>query len=462
MKNTLFALFVIVTTMANAQVVVVPENIILKSGMAIDQVLSESVLSYDASEEIVVSEYLLVTCLVGEDGKATDLIDIDGLYRNHLDWIKTQVDLLEFRAEDVGKRMNISFQFGSDRPDFIEFDDFEKFPEADLEKGLKRNAKVDKYVFRYQLLKKLNKALQSNVYTEAKKIEGLVDLDIFIDKEGKVAYIEPNKLTDDKRLLNYAVVRLRDIDFNDLEKSKKGFSINRTFSLINKNVTDKLRLEYGLAFYQKKDYFNASFQWNEIDDEKLTLDSAQYHKMAIAAYLSGYSKYKNKAVHYFKDSRKDIIWEDYVIEISQSVNPDVLVDFTIVERKEEPDADSGERKTYSFAVVESKPVFPGCEKEKSEDARFMCFNKGIMRHIVSNFRYPEEARQYGLSDKVYVTFVIEKDGSISNVEIPKGEYDDLNIEGIRLICLLPNMDAAMQRGKRVRMSYTVPINFKLN
>ena len=75
--------------------------------------------------------------------------------------------------------------------------------------------------------------------------------------------------------------------------------------------------------------------------------------------------------------------------------------------------------------------------------------------------YPEMAKQMQLSDKVWVSFVIEKNGKITNVKVERGQYDDLNGEATRLIKLLPQMKPAKQRGKPVRMSYTVPINFKL-
>ncbi|MCT4625306.1 MAG: energy transducer TonB, partial [Schleiferiaceae bacterium] len=78
-----------------------------------------------------------------------------------------------------------------------------------------------------------------------------------------------------------------------------------------------------------------------------------------------------------------------------------------------------------------------------------------------NFVYPEMAKQMQLSDKVWVSFVIEKNGKISNVKVERGQYEDLNNEATRLIKLLPKMKPAKQRGKPVRMSYTVPINFKL-
>ncbi|MDX5404705.1 MAG: TonB family protein [Bacteroidota bacterium] len=117
---------------------------------------------------------------------------------------------------------------------------------------------------------------------------------------------------------------------------------------------------------------------------------------------------------------------------------------------------------FNFAVVENKPVFPGCENEPTEDAKFMCFQQKIMQFISKEFQFPEMARQMGIQGKVYVNFVVEKDGSISNVQIARGVDKLLDDEAIRVVKRLPKFTPAKQRGKPVRMSYTVPINAKLH
>ncbi len=116
---------------------------------------------------------------------------------------------------------------------------------------------------------------------------------------------------------------------------------------------------------------------------------------------------------------------------------------------------------FNFAVVENKPVYPGCENETTEDEKFACFNKNLMKHISKNFKFPELAKQMGIQGKVYVNFVIEKNGSISNVTIARGVDKLLDDEAIRVVKTLPKFQPAKQRGKPVRMQYTIPINAKL-
>jgi protein TonB len=130
-----------------------------------------------------------------------------------------------------------------------------------------------------------------------------------------------------------------------------------------------------------------------------------------------------------------------------------------IEFIEEAEEDTEE--IFNFAVVENKPVYPGCEKLATEEEKFNCFNQSIMKHISKNFKFPEMARQMGIQGKVYVNFVIEKDGSISNVTIARGVDKLLDDEAIRTVKTLPKFQPAKQRGKSVRMQYTVPINAKL-
>ncbi len=130
-----------------------------------------------------------------------------------------------------------------------------------------------------------------------------------------------------------------------------------------------------------------------------------------------------------------------------------------IEFIEETEEDTEE--IFNFAVVENKPVYPGCENLATEEEKFNCFNASIMKHISKNFKFPEMARQMGIQGKVYVNFVIEKDGSISNVTIARGVDKLLDDEAIRTVKTLPKFQPAKQRGKSVRMQYTVPINAKL-
>ncbi|MCC5916050.1 MAG: energy transducer TonB [Cryomorphaceae bacterium] len=124
---------------------------------------------------------------------------------------------------------------------------------------------------------------------------------------------------------------------------------------------------------------------------------------------------------------------------------------------------SGEEtdEVLNFAVVENKPVFPGCENEKTEQDRSDCFQRMMSRHVGSNFKFPEISKQMGSQGVVVVNFIINKDGSVSDAKVVRGVDDALDAEAIRVIKKLPKFEPAKQRGRPVRMSFNMPINARI-
>lgn len=112
-----------------------------------------------------------------------------------------------------------------------------------------------------------------------------------------------------------------------------------------------------------------------------------------------------------------------------------------------------------FAVIENVPVFPGCENESDKRS---CFNKMILKHVKKTFRYPTIPLEMGVQGKVYMHFVIQKDGSIGNIQIARSPDKNLGIEATRIISKLPKMTPGKQRGIAVRVPFSLPITFKLS
>lgn len=102
----------------------------------------------------------------------------------------------------------------------------------------------------------------------------------------------------------------------------------------------------------------------------------------------------------------------------------------------------------SFAVVEEKPTFPGGESE-------------LLKFIAENTKYPEIAKENGIQGRVFVQFVIDKNGNVTNVTIARGVDPYLDAEAIRVVKMLPRWTPGKQRGKPVPVTFVVPINFKL-
>ncbi len=140
----------------------------------------------------------------------------------------------------------------------------------------------------------------------------------------------------------------------------------------------------------------------------------------------------------------------------QTTETDMMEEVEVIEMEAE---ESDE--VLSFAVVESVPIFPGCEDAKDNAERKLCFQQKILQFVGREFKFPEMARQMGIQGKVYVNFVIEKNGKITNVEVIRGPDQLLNDEAVRVVKMLPQLTPAKQRGKPVRMSFTLPINAKL-
>ena len=114
-----------------------------------------------------------------------------------------------------------------------------------------------------------------------------------------------------------------------------------------------------------------------------------------------------------------------------------------------------------FAVIEDAPIFPGCENVP-KNQRSACFQEQISKFIKKNQQYPERAMEDNIQGRVSVVFVIDKDGSIINVQakVPKGA-ELLEKEALRVISKLPKIKPGSQRGKPVKIKFSQPIVFKL-
>ena len=101
-----------------------------------------------------------------------------------------------------------------------------------------------------------------------------------------------------------------------------------------------------------------------------------------------------------------------------------------------------------FVIVEEMPEFPGGDNARTD-------------YINQNLKYPVEAQENGIQGRVVCQFIVEKDGSISNVEVLRGIDPSLDREAFRLISTMPKWTPAKQRGEIVRVRFTLPIMFRL-
>ena len=101
-----------------------------------------------------------------------------------------------------------------------------------------------------------------------------------------------------------------------------------------------------------------------------------------------------------------------------------------------------------YEVVEQMPRFPGGDA-------------ALMQFLSKNIKYPKEAENAKQEGRVIANFVVEEDGSVSNVKVVHGVAPLLDAEALRVLGLMPRWEPGQQNGKPVRVKYTVPITFRL-
>jgi len=115
-----------------------------------------------------------------------------------------------------------------------------------------------------------------------------------------------------------------------------------------------------------------------------------------------------------------------------------------------PDVDAQQKvDTAIFVAVEQNPGFPGGIGK-------------LMEYINKNLKYPKAAKQANLEGRVIVSFVVERDGSLTEIKVRKNLSPETDTEAIRLIASSPKWVPGMQGGHAVRVQYSIPIKFQLN
>jgi protein TonB len=130
--------------------------------------------------------------------------------------------------------------------------------------------------------------------------------------------------------------------------------------------------------------------------------------------------------------------------INAEAKADEALEFTRVEVKEEVE----EAEEEVFLVVEEDPEFPG-----GLDA--------LSKFIADNIKYPQLAKENNITGKVFVSFVVEKDGRVGQVKILRDIGGGCGNEAVRVVKMMPKWKPGKQRGKAVRTQFNLPVNFDL-
>jgi protein TonB len=137
--------------------------------------------------------------------------------------------------------------------------------------------------------------------------------------------------------------------------------------------------------------------------------------------------------------------DDIDIDVEADANTEVQEYIAPVKNMEEEEA---AEEMQIFMVVESMPEFPGGEA-------------ALYKYLGENIKYPQMAKESGIQGRVFVTFVVERDGRVTDVRVLRGIGGGCDEEAVRVVESMPNWTPGKQRGKSVRVQYNLPVKFTL-
>ena len=114
-----------------------------------------------------------------------------------------------------------------------------------------------------------------------------------------------------------------------------------------------------------------------------------------------------------------------------------------------------------YQVVDKMPMFPACDSSMRYEEQKKCADKAMLDFIYSNVKYPTISRENGVEGTAVVSFIVEKDGSISRTKIIRDPGAGCGDEALRVVKLLPNFEPGKNYGKPVRVQFNLPVRFRL-
>lgn len=223
--------------------------------------------------------------------------------------------------------------------------------------------------------------------------------------------------------------------------------------------TDRVNLEKGkwtnllIGFICGLGVMYCALEWTQ-HDKSINENAFVIHDVSLEQELIPITLPEKKTVPPPPQSVKmtDVI---KIIEDDADITEDVLISpddqdkwldispTDVIEVAPEPDDD------MPFMVVEDMPEFPGG-------------TVALMDYLRKNIKYPSICRENNIQGKVLIQFIVDKDGSITSPEVVRTVNPYLDKEALRVISGMPKWKPGSQRGKNVRVRFTVPVNFKLN
>jgi len=202
--------------------------------------------------------------------------------------------------------------------------------------------------------------------------------------------------------------------------------------------------------------------------------------LIIALVAFNVKSYDKEIVEVVQRTAEDEI-EEQVIQTQQEELPpppepevpEVTTELNVIEDDAESDNEIGivnAEVTDKTENIEIAPVVVEEEEEEKEDEIFQVVEQdpefpggveALYKFVQQNIKYPQLAKENNITGRVFVQFVVEKDGSVSNVRAARDIGGGCGAEAVRVVKSMPKWKPGKQRGKAVRAAYTLPVNFNL-
>ena len=202
----------------------------------------------------------------------------------------------------------------------------------------------------------------------------------------------------------------------------------------------------------------------------------------MAIVLAAFEKksYDEEQIEVVQRTAMDEV-EDVIIQTQQEElppppppeQPEVATDLNVIEDDAESDKEvdmSTFTRQEEATNIEITPVKIEEEEEEAEDEIFQVVEndpefpggaEAMYKYLAQNIKYPQLARENNITGRVYLQFVVEKDGSVTNVKVMRDIGGGCGAEAVRVVKSMPKWTPGKQRGKAVRVYYQIPVNFSL-
>jgi len=194
-----------------------------------------------------------------------------------------------------------------------------------------------------------------------------------------------------------------------------------------------------LCAFEKKFYEGRGEQWNTNNSEDVIEEDVPITKQDIKPPEPP-KTVEADILNIVEDETE--VEEEFSIDAEATQSTEVQEYVPVTEQEDEIE------EKQIFTIVEKAPSFPGGDAAR-------------IKFMQENIKYPQMAKESGIQGTVYITFVVERNGSVSKVKILRGIGGGCDEEAIRVVKAMPKWNAGKQRGKPVRVQFNMPIKFIL-